>query len=36
MGVIRAQTLTKPVEIEDFLSQNRKMASEMIKKALRL
>ena len=31
-----AKTLIKPVENEDFLSQNRKMASEMIKKALRL
>ena len=31
-----AQNLIKPVENEAFLSQNRKMASKMIKKALRL
>ena len=31
-----AQNLIKPVENEDFLSQNRKMVSKMIKKALRL
>ncbi len=36
MGIIRAQTLIKPVENEDFLSQNRKKDSKMIEKALRL
>ena len=36
MEKTNAQNLIKPVEYEDFLSQNRKMASKMIKKALRL
>ena len=36
MEKTNAQNLIKPVENEDFLSKNRKMASEMIKKALRL
>ena len=36
MEKTNAQNLIKPVENEDLLSQNRKMASEMIKKALRL
>ena len=36
MEKTNAQNLIKPVENEDFLSQNRKMASKMIKKALRL
>ena len=32
MEKTNAQNLIKPVENEDFLSQNRKMASKMIKK----
>ena len=36
MEKTNAQNLIKPVENDDFLSQNRKIASEMIKKALRL
>ena len=36
MRKTNAQNLIKPVENEDFLSPNRKMASKMIKKALRL
>ncbi len=34
MGKTNAQNLIKPVEYEDFLSQNRKMASKMIKKSI--
>ena len=36
MEKTNAKNLIKPVENEDFLSPERKMASEMIKKALRL
>ena len=34
MEKTNAQNLIKPVEYEDFLSQNRKMASKMIKKSI--